>query len=64
MWRPDGVFCRSLKGHGHWVNALALNTQYVIRTGAFEPAEATQSNALSKEDKGMAIEYLIDMSHV
>ena len=28
---------RTLQGHGHWVNVLALNTDYVVRTGAFDP---------------------------
>ncbi|XP_013789989.1 notchless protein homolog 1-like [Limulus polyphemus] len=37
VWREDGVLCRTLQGHGHWVNTLALNTDYVIRTGAFDP---------------------------
>ncbi|KAK7083122.1 Notchless protein 1 [Halocaridina rubra] len=38
VWRAvDGVMCRTLQGHGHWVNTLALNTDYVLRTGAFEP---------------------------
>jgi len=41
VWRPtDGVLCRTLQGHGHWVNVLALNTDYVIRTGAFDPKDA------------------------
>lgn len=41
VWRPsDGVLCRTLQGHGHWVNVLALNTDYVMRTGAFDPAKA------------------------
>ncbi|XP_014673198.1 PREDICTED: notchless protein homolog 1-like [Priapulus caudatus] len=41
VWRADdGVMCRTLQGHGHWVNTLALNTDYAIRTGAFDPAEA------------------------
>lgn len=41
VWRSnDGVLCRTLEGHGHWVNTMALNTDYVMRTGAFEPAEA------------------------
>ncbi|ODM96956.1 Notchless protein 1 [Orchesella cincta] len=41
VWRSvDGVFCRNLEGHAHWINCLALNTDYVIRTGDFEPAEA------------------------
>ena len=44
--------CRTLQGHGHWVNVLALNTDYVMRTGAFDPATATivpQENSLSPE---------------
>ncbi|TNN63432.1 Notchless 1 [Liparis tanakae] len=36
-----GVQCRTLQGHAHWVNTLALSTDYVLRTGAFEPADAT-----------------------
>ncbi|KAL6505200.1 hypothetical protein OROGR_025017 [Orobanche gracilis] len=24
------------KGHGHWVNSLALSTEYVLRTGAYD----------------------------
>merc|ERR1711915_768538 len=41
VWRAsDGVLCRTLQGHGHWVNVLALNTDYVIRTGAFDPKDA------------------------
>ncbi|KAF6035046.1 nle1 [Bugula neritina] len=42
VWRADdGVLCRTLQGHAHWVNTLALNTDYVMRTGAFNPAKAT-----------------------
>lgn len=33
----QGVMCRSLEGHAHWVNSIALNTDYVIRTGAVDP---------------------------
>ncbi|XP_074640596.1 notchless protein homolog 1-like [Tubulanus polymorphus] len=41
VWRPeDGVLCRTLQGHGHWVNTLALSTDYVLRTGAYDPAKA------------------------
>ena len=41
VWRSsDGALCRTLQGHGHWVNVLALNTDYVTRTAAFEPQEA------------------------
>ncbi|CAF0730295.1 unnamed protein product [Brachionus calyciflorus] len=42
VWRPDdGVMCRNLDGHGHWVNTLALNSDYILRTGAFDPKDTT-----------------------
>ena len=37
----QGILCRTLQGHGHWVNTMALCTDYVMRTGAFDPAHAT-----------------------
>lgn len=33
----DGVLCKTFSGHAHWVNSLALNTDYVLRTGPFHP---------------------------
>ena len=46
---------RSLKGHGHWVNTLALSAEFALRTGAFDhtgaaPAEpaAAQAQALQR----------------
>uniref|UniRef100_A0A915KNJ6 Uncharacterized protein n=1 Tax=Romanomermis culicivorax TaxID=13658 RepID=A0A915KNJ6_ROMCU len=35
-----GILCRTLQGHGHWVNTMALNTDYAMRTGAFDPRYA------------------------
>ena len=29
----------TLQGHGHWVNTMALNTDYALRTGAFDPGD-------------------------
>lgn len=38
IWRAsDGVLCRTFTGHAHWVNNIALNTDYVLRTGPFHP---------------------------
>ncbi|GLV34727.1 Notchless [Carabus blaptoides fortunei] len=38
VWRAnDGVLCRTLEGHAHWVNTLALNTDYILRIGPFNP---------------------------
>jgi len=36
VFTPEGKIVRILKGHAHWVNTLALNTDYVIRCGAFD----------------------------
>lgn len=41
VWRAkDGALCRTLQGHGHWINTLALNTDYVLRTGPYDPSSA------------------------
>ncbi|CAI2347312.1 unnamed protein product [Caenorhabditis sp. 36 PRJEB53466] len=40
MWRAeDGTLCRNMTGHAHWINTLALNTDYVLRTSCFEPSK-------------------------
>ncbi|XP_067864553.1 notchless protein homolog 1 [Heptranchias perlo] len=55
VWRSqDGVLCRTLQGHAHWVNTMALSTDYVLRTGAFEPAEAT----IAPKDRNDSMEEL------
>ncbi|KAG8191136.1 hypothetical protein JTE90_016651 [Oedothorax gibbosus] len=36
----DGAVCRTLSKHSHWVNSIALNTDYVLRTGPFDPRKA------------------------
>ncbi|KAK9807942.1 hypothetical protein WJX73_005187 [Symbiochloris irregularis] len=37
VWHAqDGHLVRTLKGHGHWVNTLALSTEHALRSGAFD----------------------------
>jgi ribosome assembly protein 4 len=37
LWNPaTGAMIKSLSGHAHWVNTIALNTDYVLRTGQFD----------------------------
>ena len=37
VWHADtGIMQAELKGHAHWVNCLALSTDYVLRTGCFD----------------------------
>ncbi|XP_054712384.1 notchless protein homolog 1-like [Uloborus diversus] len=42
VWRAsDGTLCRTLQAHGHWVNTIALNTDYLLRTGPYDPSKAS-----------------------
>lgn len=36
VWETTGVLVRELKGHGHWVNTIALNTDYLLFNGCLE----------------------------
>lgn len=55
LWNSDdGAPLNQLKGHAHWVNFLALNTDLVIRTGVFDHTEKTfaskeEATAYAKE---------------
>uniref|UniRef100_A0A1B6GE01 NLE domain-containing protein n=1 Tax=Cuerna arida TaxID=1464854 RepID=A0A1B6GE01_9HEMI len=50
VWRAeDGVMCRTLEGHAHWVNTLALSTDYVLRTQAVPgPTDSSDKASLQK----------------
>ncbi|XP_042018424.1 notchless protein homolog [Salvia splendens] len=55
IWETtQGKLIRELKGHGHWVNSLALSTEYVLRTGAFDHTGKQYSS--SEEMKQVALE--------
>ena len=37
VWHAEeGIMMQELKGHAHWVNTLALSTEYVLRTGCID----------------------------
>ncbi|XP_045465827.1 notchless protein homolog 1 [Harmonia axyridis] len=51
VWRAkDGILCRTLEGHAHWVNTLALNTDYILKMGAFDPVKDVNKGS-SDENK-------------
>lgn len=67
VWAATGTLVRSLEGHGHWVNCLALNTDAAMRSGAHDhrgsaptEREAAQAAAQAKYEvaKGSAGELL------
>jgi len=40
VWNPiEGTLLNELKGHAHWINTLALNTDYVLRSGPYTHEE-------------------------
>jgi ribosome assembly protein 4 len=55
VWETgEGKLIRTLKGHGHWVNTLALSSEYALRTGAFNhrgeaPAEPEAAKTAALE---------------
>jgi ribosome assembly protein 4 len=56
VWETgEGKLIRQLRGHGHWVNSLALSSEYALRTGAFDhkgtppPADPAAAKALAAE---------------
>lgn len=71
VWDDEGYLLRSLNGHGHWVNTIALNTEYALRTGCFdekdekfESDDKMQERALERYNtlKGTGDERLVSGS--
>ncbi|KAK6027050.1 WD domain, G-beta repeat protein [Ostertagia ostertagi] len=56
VWRAsDGVICRNLTGHAHWINTLALNTDYALRTSCFDPKTGCNRPASEAECQKVAL---------
>ncbi|CAG2171511.1 unnamed protein product [Oppiella nova] len=56
VWTSDtGVLCRTLEGHAHWVNTLALSTDYVLRTACFDPQYPNNRIDSGADTKEMAV---------
>ena len=45
---------RGLKGHGHWVNTLALSTEYALRTGAYDHTATAPTDLDEAKAKALA----------
>eukprot|EP00730_Choanoeca_flexa_P014756 TRINITY_DN656_c0_g1_i1.p1 TRINITY_DN656_c0_g1~~TRINITY_DN656_c0_g1_i1.p1 ORF type:complete len:499 (+),score=85.34 TRINITY_DN656_c0_g1_i1:77-1498(+) len=52
VWRAsDGVLCRTLSGHAHWVNSMSLSTEYVLRTGPYDERGRVDGSAVAAAKK-------------
>ncbi|MQL83956.1 hypothetical protein Taro_016462 [Colocasia esculenta] len=55
VWETSqGKLIRELKGHGHWVNSLALSTEYSLRTGAFDHSHKQYSSPEEMKEAALA----------
>jgi len=51
VWNSkDGAQLNELKGHGHWINTLALNTDYVLRSGPYSHEDRKFSDLEQKRE--------------
>ncbi|XP_073815575.1 protein Notchless-like isoform X2 [Musca autumnalis] len=57
VWRAaDGSLCRTFTGHPHRVNNIALNTDYVLRTGPFQDKNKKYCDIKKEELQNIALE--------
>ncbi|RPA86372.1 WD40 repeat-like protein [Ascobolus immersus RN42] len=49
----DGKLLHTLNGHAHWINHLALSTDFVLRTGYFDPMSKPPTDAAEKKKKAL-----------
>lgn len=57
----DGHLVRTLKGHAHWVNTLALSSEHALRTGAFDHTGTAPTDPA--EAKKTALDRCASLSH-
>eukprot|EP01039_Chlorochromonas_danica_P001266 gene1266-1382_t len=61
VWAVDGhgrsqhMLVRTLSGHAHRINSLALNADYVLRTGAFELGSSGDEDLPPEEAQAIAL---------
>jgi ribosome assembly protein 4 len=55
VWETtQGKLIRQLKGHGHWVNTLALSSEYVLRSGPFDHTGEKPSSPEDCKERALA----------
>lgn len=51
VWNKNGQKIQTLKGHGHWVNSIALNTDFTLRRGCFSEDNKEKNVPLNLVDE-------------
>jgi ribosome assembly protein 4 len=60
VWDAEtGVLVNNLQGHTHWVNTMALSTDYVLRTGCFDHLQKFTEAADDEDTKTKMRAYAV-----
>jgi len=62
VWKKSGVMVRELKGHGQWVNSLAVSTDYCLRTGCWQMGKALEESREEAERRYLALKGKVIIS--
>ena len=54
----DGKLCRVLLGHAHWINTMALSTDYAIKCGPFDRSGSRPES--DEEARSMALKRYVE----
>eukprot|EP01097_Dermamoeba_algensis_P010969 TRINITY_DN8338_c0_g1_i1.p1 TRINITY_DN8338_c0_g1~~TRINITY_DN8338_c0_g1_i1.p1 ORF type:complete len:371 (-),score=61.75 TRINITY_DN8338_c0_g1_i1:215-1327(-) len=53
VFTDEGKLVRILDGHGHWINSLALHTDYALRCGPYDPLNPMPATPEEKQKKAL-----------
>ncbi|KAJ2801617.1 ribosome assembly [Coemansia guatemalensis] len=51
IWNSDGTLHAALPGHAHWVNTLALSTDFALRTGAYDHTSSVSKDSADAQKR-------------
>lgn len=47
-WNEEGSLLKVFKGHGHWINTMSINTEFILRTGFYDYEQTAESSGYNK----------------
>ncbi|OMH81050.1 Notchless protein-like protein [Zancudomyces culisetae] len=63
LWNSaNGKLIKTLAGHAHWVNTLAISSGYVLRTGPYDPAPPADSDDKENIELNVALKKFNDIT--
>lgn len=54
----QGALLRTLSSHAHWVTTLSLSTDYILRTGPFDPVKPFSKSGTSSDAHALALKRI------